>query len=120
MSAAALACAWISLPQPAFLPVAAGILLAWAWHVARALQWGKTVPRALELNAKGGARYRDGTEQWQEAEILPGSYVSGWLIVVILGAGARRRRSLVLLTDAAEAEELRRLRVWLRWRLARR
>ena len=119
MSAAALACAWISLPQLAFLLLAAGILLAWAWHVARALQWGKSVPRTLELNAKGGARCRDGTGQWQEAEILPGSYVSGWLIVVILGAGGRRRRSLVLLPDAAEAEELRRLRVWLRWRLAR-
>jgi hypothetical protein len=118
LSVAALACAWISLPQLAFLPVAAGILLAWTWHVARALQRGKSAPRTLELNAKGGARCQDGTGQWQEAEILPGSYVSGWLIVLILGAG-RRRRSLVLLPDAAEAEELRRLRVWLRWRLAR-
>ena len=119
MAGAALASAWIGLPGLAFPPVAAGIALAWAWHLAQALQRGRSAMRALELNAQGGARYRDGLERWHETEILPGSYVSGWLIVVILGASGRRRRSLVLLPDAAAAEELRRLRAWLRWRLAR-
>jgi hypothetical protein len=41
------------------------------------------------------------------------------LIVVILGKGGERGRSLVLLPDSAAAEELRRLRVWLRWRLSK-
>lgn len=119
IAAAALACAWISLPDLAFAPVAAGIALAWAWHLAQALQRGRSAARTLELNATGGARCQDGQGQWLDAEILPGSYVSGWLIVLILGAGGRRRRSLVLLPDAAATEELRRLRVWLRWRLGR-
>ncbi len=119
MAATALACAWISLPGLAFAPVAAGIALAWLWHLAQALQRGNSAMRTLELNAAGGARCQDGFGHWQEAEILPGSYVSGWLTVVILGASGGRRRSLVLLPDAAAAEDLRRLRVWLRWRLAR-
>ena len=119
MAAAALACAWISLPRLAFPPVAAGIALAWAWHCAHALQWGRSALRALELNAKGSVRCRDGLGQWREAEILPGSYVASWLIVVNLGMGGQRGRSLVLLPDAAVAEELRLLRVWLRWRLGR-
>lgn len=118
MAAAALACAWISLPGLAFAPVAAGIALAWAWHLALALQRGKAATRRLELNATGGARCQDGLGQWLDAEILPGSYVSGRLIVLILGGGGRRR-ALVLLPDAAAAEELRRLRVWLCWRLGR-
>ena len=117
---AAFASAWISLPGLAFPPVAAGIALAWAWHLAQALQRGRSATRTLELNATGGARCQDGLGQWLDAEILPGSYVSGWLIVLILGAGGRRRRALVLLPDAAATEELRRLRVWLRWRLGRR
>lgn len=116
----ALACAWISLPQLAFAPIGAGIALAWAWHLARALHWRRAAIRTLELNATGAARCQDGLGQWHDAEILPGSYVSRWLIVVILGASGRRRHSLVLLPDCAAAEELRRLRVWLRWRLSRR
>jgi len=119
MAATALACAWISLATPAFVPVAAGIGLAWGWHCAQALQRGSAGLRTLELNAKGGARCQDALGRWHEAEILPGSYVSAWLTVVNLGASGRRRRSLVLLPDAAAAEDLRRLRVWLRWRLAR-
>jgi hypothetical protein len=37
-----------------------------------------------------------------------------------LEAAGRHRRSVLLLPDSAPAEELRRLRVWLRWRLGRR
>ena len=119
MAAAAFACAWVSLPRLALAPVAAGIALGWIWHVAQAMQRSRSALRTLELNAKGGARCEDARGEWREAEILPGSYVSSWLVVVALGAGGRRWRSLVLLPDAATAEDLRRLRVWLRWRLAR-
>ena len=119
MAGAALACAWISLPGLAFVPVAAGIALAWASHLAQALQRGKGAVRALELGAQGRARWQDGSGQWQEAEILPSSYASDWLVVVNMRGSGRRDRSLVLLPDSAAAEELRRLRVWLRWRAGR-
>ncbi|MBI5908690.1 MAG: hypothetical protein HY848_01850 [Betaproteobacteria bacterium] len=117
MAGAALACARISLPDLAFLPVAAGIALAWTWHVAQALQRGRRPLRALELRAKDSARWQDGSGLWQEGEILPSSYASDWLVVVNLRASGRRGRSLVLLPDCAAAEELRQLRIWLRWRL---
>ena len=119
MAGAALACAWISLPGLAFVPVAAGISLAWAAHVARALRRGKGAAHALELGEEGLARWCDGAGRWRETEILPGSYASDWLVVVKLGGSAWRGRSLVLLPDSAAAEELRRLRVWLRWRQGR-
>ena len=119
VAGAAAACTWISLPPLAFAPVAAGIALAWAWHLARVLQRGPGSVRALELAAQGNARWQDGSGQWHEAEILPSSYVSGWLVVVNLSGGGGRRRSLVLLPDCIVAEEMRRLRVWLRWRLGR-
>jgi len=119
MAGVALACAWISLPGLAFPPVAAGIALAWAWHLAPALQRGERAALALELDAQGRARWQTGSGLWQEAELLPGSYTSNWLVVVNLGGSGRGRRSLVLLPDCAEAGELRRLRAWLRWRLGR-
>jgi hypothetical protein len=119
MAGAALACAGISLPLLAFPPVALGIGLASAWHLAQALQRGANAIRALELAATGNARWQDGLGHWHEAEILPSSYVSSWLVVVNLAPSGTRGRSLVLLPDCALAEELRRLRVWLRWRLGR-
>ncbi|MFH1043949.1 MAG: protein YgfX [Pseudomonadota bacterium] len=119
MAGAALACTWISLPRFGFLPAATGIVLAWIWHLAPALQLGRRAVRALEVRAKSDARWQDGSGQWNEAEIQPGNYVSNWLVVVNLGAPGGRGRRLVLLPDCAAAEELRRLRVWLRWRCAR-
>ena len=119
MAGAALACAWISLPPLALAPVAAGIALAWASHFVQALQMDKRAARALELGALGHARWQDGAGLWREAEILPSSYASDWLVVVNLGGSDRRHLALVLLPDCAAAEELRRLRVWLRWRLGR-
>jgi toxin CptA len=115
----AIVCAWIGLPRPAFLPVAAGIALAWLWHLAPALQRGRRAVRALELTAQGEARWQDGCGTWEEAEIRPGSYVSNWMIVLSLAGPGRRGLHLVLLPDSAAAEDLRRLRVWLRWRLGR-
>jgi toxin CptA len=119
MAAVALACTWISLPRPAFLPAAAGIALTWIWHLAPALQRGRRAVRALEVSEKGEARWQDGSGQWKQAEIGPGGYVSSWLMVVNLDAPGRRGPSLVLVPDSAAAEDLRRLRVWLRWRLGR-
>lgn len=119
MAGAALVCAWISLPGLALVPVTAGISLAWASYLAQALQRGKRAARALELGEQGLARWQDGSGHWQETEILPSSYASNWLVVVNMGGSGWRGRSLVLLPDCAAAEELRRLRVWLRWRLGR-
>jgi len=119
MAGAALVCTWISLPRLAFLPAAAGIAVAWIWHLAPALQRGRRAVRALELTAQGEARWQDGSGQWNQAEIQPGSYVSNWMIVINLTGPGRHRRHLVLLPDCAAAADLRQLRVWLRWRLER-
>ena len=115
VSGAAMACAWVTLPLPAFALLAAGVALAWIWHSAGALQLGAQALRALEFDAMGEARLQDGRGLWHPARLRPGSYVSRWLIVLMFEASGRRR-ALVLLEDAAGRDELRRLRVWLRWR----
>ncbi len=120
MAGTALACAWISLPGLAFLPIAAGIGVAWVWQLAQTLHWGRLCVRALELGSDGSVLWQDGARQWHEAEILPSSYVSAWLMVVNLVGSDRRPRPVILLPDCAAAEELRGLRVWLRWQHPRR
>ncbi|MFH1602414.1 MAG: protein YgfX [Pseudomonadota bacterium] len=119
MAGTALAAAWSSLPELAIVPIAAGILLALVWHIPDALHRGARGVRALELGAEGDARWQDGSGRWHEGKIMPSSYVSAWLVVVNLDGNARAARALVLLPDSAAAEDLRRLRVWLRWRLER-
>ncbi len=120
MAGAALASVWASLPDLAVAPFAAGIVLALVWYIPAALQRGKRAVQALELGAEGKARWQDGAGQWHDAQILASSYVSAWLVVMNLGANAGPTRSVVLLPDSAAAEDLRRLRVWLRWRPDRR
>ncbi|MCL4471613.1 MAG: hypothetical protein M1547_10960 [Gammaproteobacteria bacterium] len=54
---------------------------------------------------------------WHEAELLGSSFVSPYLTVLNLKpAGGRLAKHLVILPDAVDAEDFRRLRVWLKWR----
>jgi toxin CptA len=74
----------------------------------------------VELRPDGTAAVLDGQGRWSEARILESSFVSPALTILNLAmAEARLPRSLVVAPDALPAEELRRLRVWLRWRAAR-
>ena len=119
MAGAALAASWTSLPDLAIVPIAAGTILALVWHIPDTLQRSARAVRVLELSEDGGARWQDGSGQWHEGRVLPNTYVRGWLLVINLGGNARAARSLVLLPDCAAAEDLRKLRVWLRWRIRR-
>jgi toxin CptA len=61
-----------------------------------------------ELQTRAGGQVR--------GQVDPSSFVLPWLIVLrVAGPGRWRRRSVVLLADAVHAQELRRLRVRLRW-----
>jgi toxin CptA len=117
MAAVALGCAWLSLSGIPLLLVATGIALAFILQVTGAGLQARRKVRCLELGTEGAARWQDGAGQWHQAEVLPDTFVSQWLIVLNLAEGGRRSFSLVLLCDSAPADELRQLRVWLRWRL---
>jgi len=59
-------------------------------------------------------RTRDGRRH--DAQVLGSSFVSVALIILNLGiAGRRFPLHVVIPGDSADAEELRRIRVWLRW-----
>ena len=80
----------------------------WAWRQSRCIE-------ALRLTAEGQVQCRDGQGEWREAEVLGDSFVSPVLMVLRYRTPAGQVRALTLLPDSAPADDLRRLRVSLRW-----
>ena len=77
---------------------------------------GRTAARALELRSADEASLQTGDGTWHDARILTTTYVSARLGVVNLKVrGALLPRHVVILPDALDAEDFRRLRVRLRW-----
>jgi len=71
--------------------------------------------KALRMMADGTLQCQDGEGEWREVEVLGDSLVSPALIVLRYRFETQRVRTQVLLPDSADAEDLRRLRVSLRW-----
>ena len=82
----------------------------WGWRHAAA------APRAsLRIAADGRLQCLDDTAEWRDAEVLGDGFVSTALIVLRYRTADRHVRTLTLLPDSADADDLRRLRVSLRW-----
>lgn len=95
------------------------LLLGSAWHTLRrdGFRSQRHSLIALRLDADGGCKFQTRTGTWHEAALLGSSFVAPHLTVLNLKpAGGRLVKHLVILPDAVDAEEFRRLRVWLEWR----
>lgn len=71
---------------------------------------------ALTLRPDGliGIEHGDGTRA--ECPVHPQTTVFPWLVVLLYRIGGGRLESLVLPRAAMEADDHRRLRVWLKWK----
>ena len=69
----------------------------------------------LRIDADGGLQCQDAAGEWQAMAVLGDSFVSPALIVLRYRDGDGPVRTRTLLPDSAAADELRRLRVSLRW-----
>jgi membrane-bound toxin of toxin-antitoxin system len=116
MHVLAVAGAAAALPGWALAPVIAGIALSCAATLAEALRRTSRSARAIELRADGRGAWCDRTGRRHEAILLAHSFVTPVLVVVTLKSDSGARKWIVLPPDAAEADDLRRLRAWLRWR----
>jgi len=112
----ALAAGWLSLAGWAGYLVASGVLLSGAASLAHVLQLLPAAVVSLELHADGRVSWRDRRGVWHEGGFGSDHYVSPVLMVVGLRPAHGRTRRLVLAVDSAPAEDMRRLRIWLRWR----
>lgn len=80
----------------------------------------RALPRslvALRLQTDCRCDFQTRAGSWHEAVLLGSSFVSPNLTVLNLKpVGGRLAKHLVILPDAVDAEDFRRLRVWLKWR----
>lgn len=100
----------------AALPGSLQWMLGLAATVLSVRGWRRCTPiTRLRIAADGRVQWRDDVAGWRDAEIRGDSFVSTALIVMRLRMADRRVLTVVLLSDSADAETLRRLRVSLRW-----
>ena len=107
---AAMAISLTDLPRLIQLALAVSLLGALGWTL---WQWRRPLPR-LRIKTNGRIQLATGHNEWQSVALLPGSFVSPGFSVVRLRALASTYH-LVLLPDSATPDELRRLRLSLRW-----
>ncbi len=100
----------------AALPVAVRLTLGAAVTGLAVWGWLRARPRAgLRIAADGRLQCLDDAMEWRDAEVLGDSFVSNGLIVLRYRTARPQVRTLTLLADSASADDLRRLRVSLRW-----
>jgi len=109
----ALVCVWASLCDwPRYL-VMIGVVLSGFGALSESMRWRRAVAVSLELQ-DGRCSWKDRHGEWHEAQLGSGSFVSVPLIILDLREGTSRAKWIVLMCDSAGADELRRLRAWLR------
>ena len=106
---------WISLSGLPRALAAVAVLASLAATLAHALLRTPGSPVSLELTEDGRLSWRDRRGAWHEGTLGVSHFVSPFLVVVELRPGVRGVKRLVLLADSAPRDELRRLRVRLRW-----
>ena len=110
--ALALAAAWISLAGWARY-AAWAVVLASLWKVLAPLRSGTL---SLELHEDGRASWRNRDGGWVDGTLGNSHFVSSPLAVMELEPAGGGTKWVVVMPDSLESEDLRRLRVWLRWR----
>ena len=93
-----------------------GVTLSAFCAVGDAMQRWPRSAFELELRADDSARWRDGAGSWHAGRLLRSRHVSAVLVTLVVSGAVRRRKWFVVLPDSAATEDIRKLRVWLRWR----
>jgi toxin CptA len=108
----------LGMPLWAKLTIAASIGASLAHTLwSRALLKSRASLVAVELRDIDGIAVQSRSGEWHEARLLGTSYVTPLLTVLNLKLEDRLfARHVVIVSDAAAAEDFRRLRVLLRWR----
>ena len=106
----ALAGIWLAALPVWIMALMTSVLLAGALML-----WRKSSnsPRGLRVTQSGQVEILD--NEWQAAKMKGRPVVLPWLVSLRLTGEAGKVRRLMLWSDSAEPDLLRKLRVWLRW-----
>ena len=112
----ALVATWVSLVGWPQVLVGFGVLLSGTGCLAEVLHRSSRAAVSLELREDGRASWRERNGARHEGRLGSDHFVSAALVVLGLDQNEQCRKWVVLMADSASAEELRRLRIRLRWR----
>jgi hypothetical protein len=87
-------------------------------HLRLAMHRSALAVAGVALSADGRFALADPAGAWLPAELRHSAVPAAWLAVLAARDHTGRSRTAVILPDAADPEGFRRLRVWLRWRIA--
>jgi len=107
--------AFAALPLVPALICATGVALSAGVQVGRSLQWRRDSVRELKLRPDGGVAWRVGDGTWHTAPEVSGGTLAPWLMVIGLKEDGRRLQPLLVLPDSLDGDQLRELRIWVRW-----
>ena len=113
--ALALWAVWASVGGWSGLLAGAAILGSLAVTLRRALLWSGQRTVSLELREDGRAAWKSRAGTWHEGSLGRRHFVSEFLVVMELERPNQGPERVILLADSAVRDDLRRLRVWLRW-----
>ncbi|HET7201131.1 MAG TPA: protein YgfX [Burkholderiales bacterium] len=111
----ALAAVGVSLTGWPLYVAGFGVLLSGIASLTSVLHRPSRSAVSLELHHDGRAYWRDGRGKVHEGRLGKDHFVSAALVVMGLEQTGRARKWVVLMADSASREDLRRLRVQLRW-----
>lgn len=108
----------VDIPFPVKAIGAAGLAAYWLVFIRRQsllLTAGSAV--AIEISSDNKLSVQTRCGEWSECEVLGSTYVMPYLTVLNLRqSDSRATRRIVILRDSIDAEDFRKLRVWLRWK----
>jgi toxin CptA len=108
----------VDIPVPVKAVAAAGLAGYWLVIVRRqSLLLTADSAVAIEISSDGNFSIQTRRGEWSECEVLGSTYVTPWLTVLNLRESEdRASRRIVILPDSVDAEDFRKLRLWLRWK----
>ncbi|MES9900107.1 MAG: protein YgfX [Sedimenticola sp.] len=109
-------CLFLALPIGLIAVSLLVVITSWIVTTRRhIMSVGEKRITTVEWHCEGGwSLLESGGNQAQPVELLAGSFVSTWMIILGFRMGSFRRRHIILLADNTDADELRRLRIRLR------
>ena len=105
-----------SLSAAPLVLVIFGVLISASWSVANAMLWLPDAVMHIEIHSGGNGHWFDRQGTAHAVDGIKASWCGEFLIIIGLGLAGSKYRWVILLPDSAEADTLRCLRVWCRWR----
>jgi hypothetical protein len=104
----------VQLPLALFdrLLILLAVIGSLMWNTV--IYWRRT-PRRLRWSLEGGWSITDSRGITHNADLIPETYMGSWFVIAYFRTSSGKRRAVMLARDSCRAEDLRRLRILLKY-----